>query len=278
MEAILVVFVVLFIFPLFGWAVVWLIRSMVMGDVGAVAGVFGLGCLFMMLVLIITGGSPAVSGALTLILGVSLVFFPLAMHRLGVHELREINAGLIDKLHAGLAERPDNYAGYFALSEALYNQGFQGHAIGLASRTLEGMRDNLDDAKFQSLRMMFHREEALLKQWIRESDDPRLHQPIACPSCGFANPPGNLACGGCRGPFLLEVVRRGDQRISFLGRLVMVWGCLALGLGGAVYFGFAVTGSLGVLAALACVAVAGGVVAVLIKAPRGDGSRPERMF
>ena len=134
MEAVLVVFVILFILPLFGWAVVWLIRSMVMGDVDVVAGIVGLGCLFGMLVLIVTSGSIAVSGSITLILAISLVFFPLAMHRMGVHEMREINAGLIEKLHAGLSDRPDNFAGYFALSEALYNQGFQGHAIGLVDQ------------------------------------------------------------------------------------------------------------------------------------------------
>ena len=126
--------------------------------------------------------------------------------------------------------------------------------------------------------MIFHREEAMLNRWMRESTDPRLHQPVHCPSCGFANPPGNLACGGCSKPFLLEVVRRSDQKIGFLGRLVMAWGCLALGLGGAVFCGFTVTGSFGVFAALGCVAIAGGLVALVLKAPRGDNTRPERIF
>lgn len=130
--------------------------------------------------------------------------------------------------------------------------------------------------KFQSIRQLFYREEALLKRWMRESTDPRLHQPVKCPLCGFANPPGNLACGGCDKPFLLEVVRRTDLRVRFLGRLVIAWGALGLGLGGAVFCGMTLKDSVAPLSALGCVAVAGFFVWLVLRAPRGDGTNPSR--
>ena len=193
---------------------------------------------------------------------------------MAVQEMREINAGLIDKFHAAIAARSDNIAAYFALSEALYLHGFQGHAIGLATKTLEGLSTELDPMKFESVRGLFRREESLLRKWIRESTDPRLHEPVKCPMCGFSNPPGNLACGGCQKPFLLEVVRRTDVRSRFMGKLVIAWSFLAAGLGGAVFSGFELHGVMQTLGVLGSVGIAGGAVAWILRPARGDQTTP----
>lgn len=259
--------------PVIGWAVVWIVRSLVMGELDLVAGVIALAVVGALAGLTVASGSLVVSGGILIVSALTLAFFPFACHRMGLHEFREINAGLIDKLHAAISAHQDNIAAYFALSEALYNHGFQGHAIGLATKTLEGLSTNLDPVKFQSIRQLFCREEAMLKRWMRESTDPRLHQPVKCPLCGHLNPPGNLACGGCQKPFLLEVVRRSDARSRFLGRLVIAWAALGLGLGGAVFCGFTIKDTWAPLAAAGCVAAAGVVVALVLRAPRGDNTR-----
>jgi hypothetical protein len=260
--------------PIFGWAIVWIIKSLIMGELDLIAAVIAIVAVIALAILTIVSGSLIVAGGIMMVSALTLAFFPFAAHRMGQFELREINAGLIDKFHAAIAARQDNIAAYFALSEALYNHGFQGHAIGLATKTLEGLSQELDPMKFQSIRQLFYREEALLKRWMRESTDPRLHQPVRCPLCGFMNPPGNLACGQCEKPFLLEVVRRTDLRVRFLGRLVIAWAALGLGLGGAVFCGFTMKDTWAPLAAFGCIAVSGGVVALVLRAPRGDNTRP----
>ncbi len=266
--------VVLGLSPVFIFGVVAAVRMMVMGDIDAGPGILAIVVLIALATVVIVSNSLAVGGGVFLILALTMAFFPFALTQLAAQEMREINVGLIDKFHAAISAHGDNIAAYFALSEALYRHGFQGHAIGLATKTLEGLSTELDPMKFESVRGLFRREEDLLRRWLRESTDPRLHQPIKCPLCGFMNPPGNLACGGCAKPFLLEVVRRTDVRSRFLGKLVVAWSCLAAGLGGAVWCGFMLHGVAQALGVLSCVAVAGGVTGWVLRPARGDQTTP----
>jgi hypothetical protein len=268
-DAIPAFLITLTLIPVLGLAMVHVIREMIMKNIDPVPGVIALGVLLGMLTLSITARSPAVAGA-TLVIVLSFgAFYPYAESMYARQIGREINVSRIDRAHEALSQRPENVAAWFALAEGLYRHGYQGHAIAIAEESLGRLSTHQDPTSNRSLRDLFKSEESALKYW-KKGADPKLCRPLKCPLCGETNPPGPIACIKCGAPYLLELVRRGDQGRTFVGKLLLGWALLAGAIVGAAASGLMTTGWLQGALVAGCIAVAGGILWWLFRPARGD--------
>jgi|GEM_PF-984510 len=240
--------ITLALIPLFGYGVLRVIRMMIDGDVGAVQGVValfavigvqGVVALFAVigtLAIAITARSNAVTGAIALVTIALMAFFPYAATQMERLEHRDIRGDELDKAHRALAERPDNVNARFMIARVLYEQGMVGYAIATVEQTLAGLPDaidpvhnrSIDPVHNRSVRDIYRNEFYTAKQWRNSLRDPKAFDPVKCPACGTMNYPGDLACRGCRGAYLLDLARTMDNPRRFLGKLVMAWALVAL--------------------------------------------------
>lgn len=218
----------LFMIPVFGLAIVWVIHKMVSGDVSPTAGFGILFLLLLMLAIAILVPGQKMMIPVLVIVVVGAVFFPFAETQLEKQGLVEIEDSRIDKAHRELAVRPNNYAARFELARALYERGLHGHAICLAENTINAIPSEPDPMTNATLRDKFHYEESMLRKWKKNVTDKRAFEPVQCPSCKHKNPPGVLACEKCKGPYLLELVRVRDGSRTILPRLLAGFGLTGL--------------------------------------------------
>ena len=218
----------LFMIPVFGLAIVWVIHKMVSGDVSPLAGFGILALLLVMLAIGILVPGQRMMGPVLVIVVVGAVFFPFAETQLEKQGLIEIDDSRIDKAHRELAVRPNNYAARFELARALHDRGLEGHAISLAENALNAIPTEPDPMTNASLRDKFYHEEIMVRKWKRDLRDSRAFDPVQCPSCKHKNPPGVLACEKCKGPYLLELVRVKDGGKMILPRLLLGFGLTGL--------------------------------------------------
>lgn len=220
--------ITLALIPLFGYGVLRVIRMMIDGDVGAVQGVVALFAVIGTLAIAITARSNAVTGAIALVTIALMAFFPYAATQMERLEHRDIRGDELDKAHRALAERPDNVNARFMIARVLYEQGMVGYAIATVEQTLAGLPDAIDPVHNRSVRDIYRNEFYTAKQWRNSLRDPKAFDPVKCPACGTMNYPGDLACRGCRGAYLLDLARTMDNPRRFLGKLVMAWALVAL--------------------------------------------------
>lgn len=220
--------ITLALIPLFGFATLTVVRMMIDGDVGAIQGVVSLFAVGAVLAIAITSRSGAVTGLIALVTVALMVFFPYASTQMERLAHREIRSDELDKAHRALAERPDNINARFSIARVLYEQGMVGYAIATVEQTLAGLPNEVDPVHNRSVRDIYRNEFYTAKQWRKNLRDPRAFDPVKCRACGTLNYPGDLACRGCRAPYLLELARTMDNPRRFLGKLVMAWALVAL--------------------------------------------------
>jgi hypothetical protein len=256
--------------PVIGLSVVYVMREMTMGSLGAIEGIIAIGVLLALFVASIVSRTPVVAGATLVIVLTLAAFYPFAETQLSRQVGREINVARIDKAHEALSARPDNVAAWFALSQGLYSHGFHGHAIAIAEDVLNRLSGQVtDDFSGRSMRDIFRNEELTLKAW-KQRALPELCRPLKCPFCGHPNPPGPLACAKCGQAYLLELARSGDLRRKFVGKLVVGWALLALTITGAAYAGALLKGGIQTAALAGLVLATGGLLWWLFRPHKGD--------
>lgn len=269
MDAIPAFLITLILIPVLGLAMVHVVREMIMKNIDPIAGVIAIGVLMGMFILSITAKNPAVAGA-TLVIVLSFgAFYPYAESMYARQIGRELNVSRIDRAHEALSQRPENVAAWFALAEGLYRHGYQGHAIAIAEETLSRLSTNQDPTSNRSLRDLFKAEESALKYW-KKGADPKLCRPLKCPLCGAMNPAGPIACVKCGGPYLLELVRRGDQGRAFVGKLLLGWALLAGAIVAAAASGLMTKGWVQGALVAASIGAAIGIIWWLFRPARGD--------
>jgi hypothetical protein len=210
-----------------GFAFLKVIGMMVMGDLGLLPGIGALAILLGIFALTIWSKSMVVAIAAFAVMAGLMAFFPFAESQLEALSLREIDVESLDKLFRTASQRPDNFAVRFEIARSIYGLGLPGHAIAIVETTLASLSTVKDDVQNRSLRDVFRGAEFEAKQWRRTLHDPDAFRPVSCPRCGHSNQPGLLACGGCQGPYLLDLARKLDVRSKFIGKLVFGWALIA---------------------------------------------------
>ncbi len=221
--------------PVCGFAILRIVMLMVDGELDAGPGIVALIVLLLVLVVAIMSKSGAVAGVVIVTLISLLVFFPYAVDQVANAEVRGLDIDKLDKVHREIIQRPENIASYFALAEIVHALGLEGHGIVIAEQTLARLSTEMDPIKNQSLRDVFRSEEHRARQWRRDLRDQAAFRAVACPRCGHRNEPGAIACGGCQGPFLLELARKIDPRQKIRSKLVVGFAMVAGFLAGTVY-------------------------------------------
>lgn len=208
---------------LISFVAVALISKMIMKDLDAGPGFLALGLLFGGMILVIRAPSAVPMGIFTLAVVSILAIGPYANSRLAEWELRRAQFDKVERAHFVLSAKPENVPTYFALAESLYDIGLPGQAIALAEKTLDGLSQELDINTNQSMRGYFRREEEMVKVWKRRlaGREADARKPLNCSHCGYANPPGNLACGRCNSAYLLAAVRKAEVKDAIFNKVVI---------------------------------------------------------
>lgn len=251
-----------------GFAILKMIGMMVLGDLPAIQGWSAIAILLAILAITISSHSEVVAGATFVTVLTLIAFYPFAASQLEKLELRGIDVTGLEKAFKTAIERPDNVAVRFQIARIVHDLGLPGHAIAIVDTTLLAMSTQWDDVQNRSLRDVFRGEELMAKQWRRDLRDPDAFADVACPKCGRKNPPGQLACVGCGGPFLLELARKLDVKGKFVGKLVLAWALLAAFLVGTVLATQNLGGALLYAVFFASLACVGGILFFLFRDPR----------
>lgn len=251
--------------PIVGVAALFLIRSMIDGDLDVVQGIAAFAVLFLLMAIAIWQPVPIASGAVFVILLSLMAFFPYAVSQMERIEMQEIDTDALDAAYRNVHDRPDNVVARFRLAQALHDHGLPGHAILLAESTLDTISTVIDPVQNRSSRHLYRSEEQSAKQWRRELRDDRVFSSLKCPSCGHLNPPTAIACEQCQKPYLLELARKLKPRARFLGKLVLAWAAIALFLVAAALLGSSLSGVMAMLSILLALGCVGGLIYWLFK-------------
>ena len=251
-----------------GFAVLKIIGMMIMKEMDVIVGVLALGILFAILGVTIWSHSEVVAGATFVVTLTLMAFFPFASAQLERLQHREIDVAGLEKAFYNAIQRPDNIAVRFQIAKIIYDLGLPGHAIAITETTLQVLSTQWDDVQNRSLRDVFRNEELTAKEWRRNLRDPDAFKPVTCPKCGKVNGPGQLACIGCGGPYLLELARKLDVRSKFVGKLVLAWAALAAFLVGAVFASQKLSGALLYGVFFGALAAVGGLLTWLFRDPQ----------
>jgi hypothetical protein len=120
------------------------------------------------------------------------------------------------------------------------------------------------------MRDFYTAEAAEIRRWIDASQDPRLHQPIACSKCKFSNKPGTISCEKCQSPYLLEIARQSDPRAKIVSKLILAWGLIAGIIPASALAGQSISGAGGILIALLGVVLIGLILRWVFKLAPGE--------
>jgi hypothetical protein len=147
---------------------------------------------------------PTVLAPTLLSMIITVVFFPYAREKVAESEIRRISTRQLDQAHQAVVERPDNMTAWFAITSLLYEHGLKGPAIAVRERLLNGLSNDMDPIKNQSVRGMYAAEERMLKVWRRNLKGKK--DPFA--------------------PHRLEYARRARAKERMTTRLIIGWATL----------------------------------------------------
>jgi predicted Zn-ribbon and HTH transcriptional regulator len=215
--------------PIAGVVGVCILRWWIDGEITFIPAILCFAGLILGMVVSIASLNFVIAGCV-LVVDISMcVFFPYARNALEATEMKAIDAEQLEKAHARLAEKSGNIGSVFVIARAIHSLGLHGHAIRIAEAAVNSLStEYLDPIKFQSMRDVFRNEEAELKRWQNDNPKPKTFEPIKCKTCGFTNQAGTIACGRCKGPYLLELARGAFARRRAMARLLAGWGTIAL--------------------------------------------------
>ncbi len=230
--------------PVCGFAILRITKFMLDGELDAGPGIAAIIAVFLVLAVTIMSKSSVVAGAVIVTLVSLMVFFPYAVDQIASAEVRGMDIDKLDRVYREIIERPENVSTYFALAEIVHALGLEGHGIVIAEQTLQRLSTEMDPIKNQSLRDVFRSEESRAKHWRREVRDQAVFRAAMCPRCRHLNEPGAIACGGCQGPFLLELARKIDPRSKIRSKIIVGFAMVAGFLTGTVYAWWVIEGDL----------------------------------
>ena len=111
---------------------------------------------------------------------------------------------------------------------------------------------------------LFSAEQREVAKWRRETKPGQLPR-AKCWQCGHENSPGEIACGRCKGPYLLELARRAKVRPLVYGKIAIGYAAVAFAVAASAWAGVSFEWPASVGAILGVLALAGIVIAVLFR-------------
>lgn len=192
--------------------VIALIHWAVAGEIDVVLMILGIGACVALGYFTTNPPHPLMAPVLFFAVFATLVLFPFARRALHEREHLRLDAEQAEGAYAILRRSPMNLGARMKLARVLFVRGMAGHAIRVAEAALKGMprQQFLDD----------HRE---VEKWAWQVRDPAHYRPLPCLHCRTMNPPGEIFCTHCGGPFLLDQLR-GAWSAGGLGRkLIAAW-------------------------------------------------------
>lgn len=223
MEAVVPFLLTLLVLPPLGFLTVKFISMMVTKDLEVIPGLAGLAASFGVFGLSIWVGSIGFTFFVLVVVIGLIVFSPYAGQQMARAEFHQIDVDALDRSFQVIAQRPDSIPSYFDICRRLYDLGYDGPAIAIGERTLNGISTAMDPLRNASLRDQFRNEETSIKRWRRELKNPKAFDPVVCPLCSRPNDPSNLACEGCGRAHLLELARSTNLKNRTFGRLVLAF-------------------------------------------------------
>lgn len=222
--------------PVCAVSVLMILKWMFSNELDVAAGLVAICVILIAMILTIMSKNEIIAGIVLLILVTLMAFLPYAVEQFALAELQGIDIDRLDKAYKQISERPENVGAVFVLAQTVYDMGLPGHAVAIAEKLISQLSKEMDPLKNTSIRDIFRAEEMKAKQWRREIKDDIVFRPVKCEKCGHMNNPGEIVCGGCSAPYLLEIARKIDPRPRIRSRVVIAWAMLAAFFIGAVYF------------------------------------------
>lgn len=266
----------LFFLPIVMFCAGVLVKWLVMGEVETWAGIVGLIGVMASFAICVASRSMAVQISSCVGMVSLMVFFPFAGDYLARQDLRCLTAEHIDRGHAELAIRPDNFPAWFQLARNLYDFGYRGHAIAIAEQTMERIPNVPDPMSNATMRDLFRNEDYEIRRWRRESENPKYFRPVPCTKCKNPNPPGTINCQRCGAPYILELSRKTPGSAVIYSKLVVGWAVIAAMIPGAALLSERSSGGLGAMIVLGSIAIGIVILVFLFRPPSGviDNPRP----
>jgi hypothetical protein len=221
--------------PICAYSILTIIKWMMENQIDVGPGLAGIVIVILVMLVTILSKSHIVAGAVIVVLINLMIFLPYGIDQAARAELQGSDIDKLDRLHQEVTRNPENVSTYFAIADLVYEFGLPGHAVMIAETTLNRLSTEMDPIKNQSVRDVFKSEESRAREWRRRLTDRNAFKAVACPRCGYRNEPGTIACGKCRGPFLLDLARKIDPRVRIRSRLVLGWAIIAGFFTGTVY-------------------------------------------
>ncbi|MBS1705917.1 MAG: hypothetical protein JST40_08590 [Armatimonadetes bacterium] len=250
-------FLTLIMIPIFGLLIWKILGMMIEKDIDLITGIVAIFAIVMLFGLSIWAPHPAIPIVVILTVVSCAVAYPFALDMLDKFLSRQVDVEQLDKAHYALSQNPSNPVPRFEIARLLYEMGLKGSAILLAENTLAGLSTTMDPSRNASFRDMFKVEESKAKYWRKTLTDPHAYDPIPCPRCQALNPPGQIACQKCEGPFLLDILRHNTRTSSIVGRLVLSLALVAITIGVGAVIGLTLGGIYQVLAFLVMMGLVG---------------------
>ena len=181
--------------PVAVWTVS-MVGWMVHGEIEALYGVLALAAIYAMAYLTTRPPDPVFSPFLFVgVLG-TVVMYPVFRRSFEGRANRRIDLDLIAGAYETLAVKPDNVGPRIRMAEIVASRGMYATAVQILEPCVPSMAATV-----------FPNELKAYASWRAAAWDANAYAPLPCPACGMRNPPGELYCRRCRGPFVLDRAR-----------------------------------------------------------------------
>lgn len=197
--------------PLAVW-IVSLVHWMVMGEIDAISGVFGIFVAFGMGYLGLNPPFPDLPMILFVASLATVALAPMTRVAMNRSALSALDVEAIGRAYELLASKPDNFGAKFRLARSLYNKGIVGHAIAIADSALKNVPER-----------MFPEEFRMLQQWKAHAGKLDAQERIRCFECGVPNYPGAVFCSRCGAPYLLDYAQGRWMKSTMVKRVLVTW-------------------------------------------------------
>jgi hypothetical protein len=251
-----------------GIAVLLIVYKMIDGEIPAAFGMGSIVGIVGLILFAVRAPHPAIPAVILVVALALMAFFPFMLNQMDLADLNSYDVERLAKSFQALNERPDNFASKLEVAKALHSQGMVHHAIAIGNAALDAIPTEKDSVKNRSLRDQFKNEEYQIKQWMRTAGKVPLYaEHMRCNICQHENPLSAPVCEKCGNTYLLDAVRKGDNKTKVIGKLVLAWALLALFIVGSASAGLSLSGVAGFGVILLGVAAIGILFAWMFRRP-----------
>ncbi|MFN7172770.1 MAG: hypothetical protein ACK4P3_08330 [Fimbriimonadaceae bacterium] len=192
--------------------VVLIISWMIDGTIDGLSGTIGLGTMFVALGAAFYLQNATLNIGLAVLMGITVLSMPFIRSGYAKKQSDDLEVEQMQRAYQQLGPNRDNFGARWRIATTLYNNGYPGPALALATQTL----DMVPASGFQD-------ERATLKRWKQSVSSTELEQPLTCLACKAQNPAGELYCTKCGQPIMLLVVQTKLEQSGQFQRFAAIW-------------------------------------------------------